>query len=202
MLLGYFEQTQVYNAINFSLVSHGDGSTAGDMAQADSDHDADRLAALPLFATSRRHLLRQADSRATVISPRWAPLCTGLERAAGRPPTASSCLAAGEATQTSNSRPSTVSRPSECVMSRTAPATRSPSVSGGWATRTSPSCRSRTSSTAASGTHSALTDDTDLGQPHDEHAAGELAGFPDLAQQVRRPCPVPLSGSNLTGNST
>jgi prepilin-type N-terminal cleavage/methylation domain-containing protein len=33
MLLGYFDQTPVYNSINFSLVSHGDGGTAGDMAQ-------------------------------------------------------------------------------------------------------------------------------------------------------------------------
>lgn len=33
MLLGYFEQTQIYNAINFSLVSHGDGGAHGDLAQ-------------------------------------------------------------------------------------------------------------------------------------------------------------------------
>jgi len=33
LLLGYFEQAAVYNAINFSLVSHGDGNTHGDMAQ-------------------------------------------------------------------------------------------------------------------------------------------------------------------------
>jgi len=33
MLLGYFEQTPVYNSINFSLVSHGDGNTHGDMVQ-------------------------------------------------------------------------------------------------------------------------------------------------------------------------
>jgi len=33
MMLSYFEQTQVYNAINFSLVSHGDGAAHGDMAQ-------------------------------------------------------------------------------------------------------------------------------------------------------------------------
>jgi prepilin-type N-terminal cleavage/methylation domain-containing protein/prepilin-type processing-associated H-X9-DG protein len=33
LLLSYFEQSPVYNAINFSLVSHGDGNTHGDMAQ-------------------------------------------------------------------------------------------------------------------------------------------------------------------------
>jgi prepilin-type N-terminal cleavage/methylation domain-containing protein/prepilin-type processing-associated H-X9-DG protein len=33
MILGYFEQTQLYNAINFSLVSHGDGVNHGDMTQ-------------------------------------------------------------------------------------------------------------------------------------------------------------------------
>jgi len=33
MLLGYFEQTPVYNSINFNLVSHGDANTHGDMAQ-------------------------------------------------------------------------------------------------------------------------------------------------------------------------
>jgi prepilin-type N-terminal cleavage/methylation domain-containing protein/prepilin-type processing-associated H-X9-DG protein len=33
MLLSYFEQQAVYNAINFNLVSHGDGNTHGDMAQ-------------------------------------------------------------------------------------------------------------------------------------------------------------------------
>jgi prepilin-type N-terminal cleavage/methylation domain-containing protein/prepilin-type processing-associated H-X9-DG protein len=32
-ILGFFEQTALYNAINFSLVSHGDGSTHGDLAQ-------------------------------------------------------------------------------------------------------------------------------------------------------------------------
>jgi prepilin-type N-terminal cleavage/methylation domain-containing protein/prepilin-type processing-associated H-X9-DG protein len=32
-LLGFFEQQQVFNAINFSLVSHGDGNTHGDLAQ-------------------------------------------------------------------------------------------------------------------------------------------------------------------------
>jgi prepilin-type N-terminal cleavage/methylation domain-containing protein/prepilin-type processing-associated H-X9-DG protein len=33
MLLGYFDQVPVYNAINFSLISHGDGGTNGDLAQ-------------------------------------------------------------------------------------------------------------------------------------------------------------------------
>lgn len=33
LLLGYFEQTPVYNSINFSLVSHGNAATAGDLAQ-------------------------------------------------------------------------------------------------------------------------------------------------------------------------
>jgi prepilin-type N-terminal cleavage/methylation domain-containing protein/prepilin-type processing-associated H-X9-DG protein len=33
MLLGQFEQVAVYNAINFSLISHGDGGTNGDLAQ-------------------------------------------------------------------------------------------------------------------------------------------------------------------------
>jgi len=33
LLLNYFEQAAVYNAINFNLVSHGDGNTHGDMAQ-------------------------------------------------------------------------------------------------------------------------------------------------------------------------
>jgi prepilin-type N-terminal cleavage/methylation domain-containing protein/prepilin-type processing-associated H-X9-DG protein len=33
LLLGYFEQQPVYNTINFSLVSHGDGNTHGDLAQ-------------------------------------------------------------------------------------------------------------------------------------------------------------------------
>jgi prepilin-type N-terminal cleavage/methylation domain-containing protein/prepilin-type processing-associated H-X9-DG protein len=32
MLLGYFDQLPIYSAINFSLVSHGDGSTHGDLA--------------------------------------------------------------------------------------------------------------------------------------------------------------------------
>ncbi len=32
-MLGFIEQQQIYNAINFSLVSHGDASTHGDMAQ-------------------------------------------------------------------------------------------------------------------------------------------------------------------------
>jgi prepilin-type processing-associated H-X9-DG protein len=32
-LLGYFEQTPVYNSINFALVSHGDGNTHGDLVQ-------------------------------------------------------------------------------------------------------------------------------------------------------------------------
>jgi len=32
-MLGFIEQQQVYNAINFNLVSHGDANTAGDMAQ-------------------------------------------------------------------------------------------------------------------------------------------------------------------------
>jgi prepilin-type processing-associated H-X9-DG protein len=33
MLLGHFDQITVYNAINFSLISHGDGGTNGDLAQ-------------------------------------------------------------------------------------------------------------------------------------------------------------------------
>src|SRR5262245_31873557 len=33
LILGYFEQLPVYNSINFSLVSHGDGNTHGDLAQ-------------------------------------------------------------------------------------------------------------------------------------------------------------------------
>jgi prepilin-type N-terminal cleavage/methylation domain-containing protein/prepilin-type processing-associated H-X9-DG protein len=33
MILGYFEQTPVYNSINFALVSHGDAKTHGDMTQ-------------------------------------------------------------------------------------------------------------------------------------------------------------------------
>jgi prepilin-type N-terminal cleavage/methylation domain-containing protein/prepilin-type processing-associated H-X9-DG protein len=33
LLLGYLEQRQVYNAINFSLISHGDGGTNGDLTQ-------------------------------------------------------------------------------------------------------------------------------------------------------------------------
>ena len=57
----------VYNSINFSLVSHGDGDTHGDMAQVDRDHDADRLAPLPLVAAARRHLLRQADARQQLL---------------------------------------------------------------------------------------------------------------------------------------
>jgi prepilin-type N-terminal cleavage/methylation domain-containing protein/prepilin-type processing-associated H-X9-DG protein len=32
-ILPYFEQTPLYNSINFNLVSHGDGNTHGDMAQ-------------------------------------------------------------------------------------------------------------------------------------------------------------------------
>jgi prepilin-type N-terminal cleavage/methylation domain-containing protein/prepilin-type processing-associated H-X9-DG protein len=32
-MLGFFEQQPVYNAINFSLISHGDGSTHGDLTQ-------------------------------------------------------------------------------------------------------------------------------------------------------------------------
>jgi len=32
-ILGYFEQQPVYNAINFSLVSHGSGAKAGDLTQ-------------------------------------------------------------------------------------------------------------------------------------------------------------------------
>jgi len=32
-MLGFIEQQQVYNAINFSLVSHGNATTAGDLAQ-------------------------------------------------------------------------------------------------------------------------------------------------------------------------
>jgi prepilin-type N-terminal cleavage/methylation domain-containing protein/prepilin-type processing-associated H-X9-DG protein len=33
MLLGYFEQIQVYKAINFSLISHGAGNAMGDLSQ-------------------------------------------------------------------------------------------------------------------------------------------------------------------------
>jgi prepilin-type processing-associated H-X9-DG protein len=33
MLLGYIEQNQIYNAINFSTVSHGDSANNGDMCQ-------------------------------------------------------------------------------------------------------------------------------------------------------------------------
>jgi prepilin-type N-terminal cleavage/methylation domain-containing protein/prepilin-type processing-associated H-X9-DG protein len=33
MLLGYFDQVPIYNSINFSLISHGDATTNGDLAQ-------------------------------------------------------------------------------------------------------------------------------------------------------------------------
>jgi prepilin-type processing-associated H-X9-DG protein len=33
MLLGFLDQTPVYNSINFSLISHGDGNVHGDLAQ-------------------------------------------------------------------------------------------------------------------------------------------------------------------------
>jgi prepilin-type N-terminal cleavage/methylation domain-containing protein len=61
MLLGYFEQTQVYNAINFSGVSHGDQGHTDNFQ--DRDHHADCLAPLPVGAPAGRHVLRQAQAR-------------------------------------------------------------------------------------------------------------------------------------------
>ena len=134
-LLGYFDQQPLYNAINFNLVSHGDAAAHGDMTQVTAI--TTRVASLvcpstPFLAGS--YYGKQISGNSYFASVGSSLHWVGT--AATPRPMASSCMAGASAAIHACRTKSRASR--------TGPAIRSPSESGGSETRTAANCRSRT----------------------------------------------------------